>query len=95
VGWTSRCGGWQDSITDRDFWVVVNSGRLRTVVVASYANSRDTTVECVPVEAARKVAFDVRCRIRFASGQTPSRIEIRRTRLDSRMPPVPVPIRWQ
>ncbi len=84
---------WEPTVSDRDFWVVVNSGQLRTELTARIgASSR--TFPCEPVAAPRKVAFDQRCRVTLAADERPVDLRIVRRRLGNVLAPIPVPMRW-
>jgi hypothetical protein len=84
---------WEPTVSDRDFWVVVNSGQLRTELTARIGAST-RTFACEPVAAARKVAFDQRCRVTLAANERAADLRIVRRRLGNILTPIPVPMSW-
>jgi hypothetical protein len=73
------------------YWILVNSGRYRTNLLAFIEGGRER-LDCEDLEVAQAVVFDVRCYVPGDIGRNAERIEIRRRRLNSPIRPVPVRI---
>jgi len=91
--------GWQEPISDRDFYVLVNSGDrggsgILTTVVARFAGDSIVRFNCEDVESPRALSFDKRCHVTLPAGAPPTKLEIQRRRLGNVMPSTSVPIQW-
>jgi hypothetical protein len=91
--------GWQEQVSDRDFYVLVNSGDrggsgILTTVVARFAGDSIVRFSCEDVESPRALSFDKRCHVTLPEGAPPTKLEIQRRRLGNVMPSTPVPIQW-
>lgn len=84
---------WQPEVSDRDFWVLVNSGQMRTHIAATVDGS-PREFPCEPATTGRRVAFDLRCRVTLGPDERPTRIQIVRRRLGSVLPSITIPMSW-
>ena len=88
--------GWQEQVSDRDFYVLVNSGGsgILTTLVARFAGDSIARFNCEDVQSPRALSFDKRCRVTLPDGTPPTKLEIQRRRLGNLMPSTSVPIQW-
>lgn len=84
---------WQPEVSDREFWVLVNSGQMRTHIAATIDGS-PREFPCEPATTGRRVAFDLRCRVTLAPDERPTRLQIVRRRLGSVLPSITIPMSW-